>query len=447
VADQRGYARSDGAHLAYSVRGLAPPDLLYLNTYTVSLDSYAEEPHTEHYFRRLASFSRLIQYDQRGIGLSDPIDPANPPTETTGYRDATAVLDAVGVEHAAIVTEGGGVHTAVALAVAAPERVDAVVIVNGYARLIADDDYPQGLPRDAIEAFLEQNMDPDESWSTAGADDLTLIAPSLADDAQFRDWWQRASIRGASPASARAVVGAQARADVRALLPQVSARTLVIHRTGNRFVPPPLGRFVADHISGASYVELAGADQAAYAGRADELVDHIEDFLTGQRSGGAETVLATVLFTDIVDSTGRAAALGDRAWRTFLDTHDRIVRNELRRYGGQEVNTTGDGFMGTFSRPTQAVECAHAIVAALADQKIAVRAGVHTGECERRGDDFSGLTVHIAARVAALGASGEVLVSRTVCDLVTGSGLHFAPRGEHELKGVPGTWQLFALET
>ena len=204
---------------------------------------------------------------------------------------------------------------------------------------------------------------------------------------------------------------------------------------------------MGDNIPGARYVELPGADQPSWAGGADEIVDEIEEFLTGHRSGAGERTLATVLFTDIVDSTGRAAALGDQAWRAYLDTHDAIVRSELRRYGGREVNTTGDGFLGAFESPTQAVRCAHAIVTSSAAKGIAVRAGAHTGECERRGNDLAGLTVHIAARVAALAASGEVLVSRTVRDLVAGSGLRFVDRGEHELKGVPESWQLFALES
>jgi class 3 adenylate cyclase len=268
----------------------------------------------------------------------------------------------------------------------------------------------------------------------------------MQDDPQFRDWWARASRRGASPVSARAIIGLVSLADVRDRLPEIKAPTLVLHRAKNLFVPIRLGRYVADCIPGARFVALPGADHAPFTGDADEIIDEIEEFLTGQRSGGGERVLASVLFTDIVDSTGRAAALGDAAWRSYLDAHDAIVRSELVRYGGREINTTGDGFLAAFESPTQAVRCARAITSVCAGRDIAVRAGVHTGECERRGNDLAGLTVHIAARVASLAASGEVLVSRTVRDLVGGSGLRFADRGEHELKGVPESWQLFALD-
>jgi class 3 adenylate cyclase len=236
-------------------------------------------------------------------------------------------------------------------------------------------------------------------------------------------------------------------ADVRDRLARIATPTLVIHRAGNRFIPVELGRYLAEHITGARYVELPGSDHSPWTKSGDEILDEIEEFLTGQRTSTGERVLATVIFTDIVDSTGRAAALGDRAWRAFLDAHDAIVRAELQRYGGREVNTTGDGFFGAFDSPTQAARCARSIVTAAADNNIAVRVGVHTGECERRGDDLAGLTVHIAARIEALAASGEVLVSRTVRDLVAGSGLRFVPRGEHELRGIPETWQLFSLES
>jgi class 3 adenylate cyclase len=441
-----GYAKSGGAHLAYSVLGTGGLDLLYVSTFTLSIDSLDEEPHSAHYFRRLASFSRLIRFDIRGVGLSDPIDTADRSTPATAARDIEAVLDACKLDRAVIVADSGGI-SAIEFASTRPERVVALVVVNGCARVMADEDYPDGYPREVIERFLEQNPDPDESWTLGDDDDLALIAPSMRNDAQFRAWWVRASARGASPASARAIIGMTARADVRHRLPEINVPTLVIHRTDNLFIPVGLGRYLGEHISGARYVELPGADHAPWTGGADEVIDEIEEFLTGRRSGGGERTLATVLFTDIVDSTGRAAALGDRAWRAYLDGHDAIVRSELQRYGGREINTTGDGFLGAFDSPTQAVRCAHAVVTSSAAKGIAVRAGAHTGECERRGNDLAGLTVHIAARVAALAASGEVLVSRTVRDLVVGSGLKFVDRGEHDLKGVPESWQLFALES
>jgi class 3 adenylate cyclase len=271
------------------------------------------------------------------------------------------------------------------------------------------------------------------------------MAPSLKNDAAFGEWWVRSSRRGASPATALALLRATALADVRELLPRVGAPTLVIHRRDNVFTPVGCGRYLGENIAGAKYVELPGADQVPWSGDGNAILDEVEEFLTGQRTGGGERVLTTVVFTDIVDSTRLAAAMGDQAWRARLENHDAIVRTELRRYGGREVNTTGDGFLAAFESPTQAVRCARAIVDA-AGAQVEVRTGVHTGECERRGNDLAGLAVHIAARVAAAAGPGEVFVSRTVRDLVGGSDARFADRGEYELKGVPERWQLFALE-
>ena len=441
----RGYAKSAGAHLAYSVAGAGEFDLLYVSHFTLSIDSFDEEPHVAHYFRRLTAFSRLVRFDMRGVGLSDPIDTSNLPTVESAARDIEAVLDACNLDRAVLVADGGGQVAAIEFAATRPERVTGLVVINGSARVVADDGYPDGYPREFVEQFLEQNMDPDQSWTQGDDDDVALIAPSMRDDPQFRSWWVRASARGASPASARAILSLSALADVRDRLPKLKAPTLIIHRADNAFLPASLGRYLADNIRGARYVELPGADHAPWTRGADEIVEEIEEFLTGHRSGSGDRTLATVLFTDIVDSTGRAAAIGDAAWHAYLDAHDSIVRSQLNRYGGREVNTTGDGFLAAFESPTQAVRCAHAIVTSAAADGIAVRAGIHTGECERRGSDLAGLAVHIAARVAALAASGEVLVSRTVRDLVGGSGLQFLDRGDHELKGVPETWRLFAL--
>ena len=446
MAGKRGYAKSDDGYLGFTVAGDGPIDLVYLNNNTIATDSCDEEPHAVHFFGRLASFSRLIRYDVRGVGVSDPLDPAVPPTIERGARDAAAVLDSVGSERAAFVGEAGGGLIGIELAATRPERVSALVLVNSYARLVRADDYPVGHPAELIEGFLAENVDPQQTWTAEGSDDVGLIAPSLRDDASFRAWWVRASQHGAGPRNARALLTENTMADVRHRLPNIAAPTLVIHRDHNRFVPRSCGRFVADHIPGARFMLLPGSDHLAWAGNADAVVDEIEDFLTGRRGGG-ERVLATVLFTDIVDSTRQAAALGDRAWRARLENHDAIVRQELRRYGGREVNTTGDGFLAAFASPTQAVRCAQAIVDGSGAAQLEVRAGIHTGECERRGDDLAGLAVHIAARVAASAGGGEVVVSRTVRDLVVGSEMRFADRGEHELKGVPDRWQLFALES
>jgi class 3 adenylate cyclase len=444
VDTRTGYAKTaDGAHLGFAVSGNGPIDLLFIRPWMISFESLDEAPHASRYFRRLEAFARLVRYDVRGVGLSDPLDRSAPTSTAAMAEDALAVLDAAGIERAAVVGEQGGVAIAIELCHAHPDRVSALVCTNGYACLIADDDSPHGHPRAFVEQFLSSNADPDAQWEVDGSDDVDLLVPSLAGDATFREWFARASRRGASPATARAVLDVTARADVRPMLPALRVPTLVLHAEHSRFIPVQVGQYLAEHIDGARFVGLDSADTAPWGESGDVIADEVEEFLTGRRSGSVERVLATVLFTDIVDSTGRAAALGDRAWRALLDEHDAIVRSELARFGGREVNTTGDGFIAAFESPTQAVRAGAAMAAAA--QTIAIRVGVHTGECERRGNDLAGLTVHIAARVAALAAPGEVLVSRTVRDLVAGSGLQFAPRGEHELKGVPDVWQLFAL--
>jgi class 3 adenylate cyclase len=446
VDGETGYAKTrDGAHLAYAVTGSGPIDLLYVGGYTISIESSEEEPHVAHLVRRLASFSRLIRFDARGIGSSDPIDLARPPTPVTQCADILAVLDAAESAQAALVADTGG-GGAIELAATRPERVRALVLVNSAARYLQADDYPEGYPLQVVEQFLDENFDPDAEWTLDDSDDVDLLVATLKDDVRFRDWWTRTSRRSASPATARALIGSNVRSDVRHRLPEVTAPTLVVHARHNQFVPVAFARYLGRAIAGATLVELDCRDNSMFGLDADVYLDQIEEFLTGKRGTGVELVLATVLFTDIVDSTGRAASLGDREWSGLLDTHDALVRQEIDRFGGREVNTTGDGFLGLFESPTQAVRAGRAIVESAASKGVAIRVGVHTGECERRGNDLAGLAVHIAARVAALAVSGEVLVSRTVRDLVVGSQLTFVPRGEHDLKGVPDTWQLFALE-
>jgi class 3 adenylate cyclase len=452
------YAKTaDGAHLAYSVAGDGPVAILYTSAFTISIDSFDDEPHVAHMWRRLASFARLVRFDSRGIGLSDPIDASNPPSTAATATDMISVMDAAGVEQACVIAESGAGASAIEFAASHPERAHSLVLANAAAKFARADDYPYGYDEEVIESFLAQNMDPMNPWTVessgidaevdAGADDLSIIVPSMQHDVRFREWWSRASRRGASPATARAIVGRNTRADMRDRLPDIRVPALVLHSAANLFVPVDLGRYLGRSIPGATYVEVSGADAAMWGADVDEYVDHIEEFVTGRRTSAAERVLATVLFSDIVGSTERAAALGDRAWRAILDSHDAIVRAELARYNGREVNTTGDGFVAAFESPTPAVMCGRAIVNAAAAAQVPVRIGVHTGECERRGDDLAGLAVHIAARVGALAAPGEVLVSRTVRDLVGGSALRFVDRGTHELKGVPDAWQLFALES
>jgi class 3 adenylate cyclase len=446
VDSSTGYARSGDAHIGYTVEGTGPLDLLYASTFTISIDSYDEEPHAAHYRRRLAAIGRLIRFDARGVGMSDPIDTAHPPTVEGSARDIEAVLDACNIDRAVVVAEAGGGIGAIEFAATRPERVAALVFVSGFARLIADVGYPFGHPRDLVERFLEQNMDPDEDWTEAGADDVALIAPSMRDDPQFRDWWVRASRRGASPASARAIIGLVSRADVRDRLPEIKAPTLVLHRSENLFVPVGLGRFVGEHIPGARFVALPGADHAPFTGDADEIVDEIEEFLTGTRHvHEPDRMLATVMFTDIVDSTARASELGDTGWRKLLEEHDALMRRELERHRGREVKTMGDGFLATFDGPARGIRCARSATEAVRELGIEIRAGLHTGEVEVMGDDIGGIAVNIGARVGSTAGPGEVLVSRTVTDLVAGSGIDFRDRGTHTLKGVPGEWQLYSV--
>jgi len=362
-------------------------------------------------------------------------------------QDALAVLDAVGAVRATLLTDDGAVAVAIALAAMAPDRVDRIVLINGYARIMTAEGYPHGHDPEVVMSFIQTNVDPEVEWTFDGSDDRAILAPSLLDDTAFGEWWTRTARRSASPASALAMLRVTSQADVRDLLPAIEAPTLVVHRRDNFFIPVGCGRYLAQNIRAATYVELPGMDQIPWVGDADAILDEIEEFLTGARTGTGERVLTTVLFIDIVDSTAQAAALGDRAWRARLENHDTIVRRELRRYGGHEVNTTGDGFLATFDSPTQAARCARAIVAASSGAQTEVRVGIHTGECERRGDNLAGLAVHIAARVAAAAGAGEIMVSRTVRDLVGGSEMRFVDHGEHDLKGVPERWQLFALES
>jgi class 3 adenylate cyclase len=360
-------------------------------------------------------------------------------------------LDAVGGESAAVVAPFLHVAAGLTLTVTHPERVSGLIIIQGAARIMQAPDYPYGLPDD----FLERARvvwDPDAV--ALGYDAVAVGGPSVAADPAFRAWWDRAGNLGATPAMAEAIWEGFWRMDVRHLLPEVRRPTLVIQRVD---IPIPVGvdiragnasgpgHYLAEHIAGAKCVDLPGADLFHWVGDTRPMLDEIEEFLTGVRGGTSERVLATVLFTDIVGSTDRAAQLGDREWRDLLDRHDQSVRTQLDRYRGREINTTGDGFLATFDSPGRAIECALAIRETLVAFDIGMRAGIHTGEIELRGDDIGGIAVHIAQRVNTYAQPGEVLVSSTVKDIVVGSNIVFSERGEHELKGVPGTWRLYAI--
>ncbi|HWG63544.1 MAG TPA: adenylate/guanylate cyclase domain-containing protein [Streptosporangiaceae bacterium] len=357
-----------------------------------------------------------------------------------------AVLDAVGSERAAVFAPFSNSPEGVTMAATCSERVTHLVIVNGLARLAWAPDYPGGVPQREIDSLVRLVAKTDAVEQ--GHDALANLAPSLANDPAFRSWWDRSGNRGASPEMARAILKQSLQVDVRHRLAQIHVPSLILHRSDIERLGVSHGRYMAEHIVGAKYVELSGTDTLYWVGDTGEMLDEIEEFLTGVRGGrGVERVLTTVLFTDIVGSTDRAAQFGDRRWRDLLEGHDRAVRQELERFRGREVDNAGDGFLATFDSPGRTIECALAIRHALKALDIDVRAGIHTGEIELRGDDIAGLAVHIGARVSALAGPGEVFVSSTVPPLVAGSGIVFTDRGEHDLKGVPGTWHVFSIET
>lgn len=443
VAEIR-YAKKGDRHIAYQVLGDGPIDLLALNSGCNIWMDRDEEPHWSRFDRRLASFSRLIRFDPSGVGLSDPLVGGSRPTIEGWVQDAVAVLDAVDSSCAALFGVSVGGLVAMLFSATCPERTSAQVLMHCWARTAHDSDYPWGWPQDVLDNWVEAVTDP--TYAGDAIDDLALSAPSLATDVEFRTWWKRAGERSASPAIARAIDVMTHGADLRAVLPLINTPTLVLHRVGNTFLPIGHARFLAENIAGAKLVELDGQDFLPFAGDTETMLGEIEEFLTGtRRTPNTERTLATILFTDIVESTKRAAGTGDRRWRELLDNHDRMAGRQVHRFGGRQVKTTGDGILATFDGPARAIECGLAIRDGARQLGVEVRVGVHTGEVERRGEDVAGIGVHIAARVQACAQPGEVWVSRTVTDLVTGSGIVFADRGEHPLKGVPGAWQLFTV--
>jgi len=438
------YAKCGEIDIAYQVFGDGPIDLLVMPGPSIPIDSVDDQPSMYRFHRRLASFSRVIRFDQRGIGSSSRV----PSWDVIGPKfwaeDALAVLDAVGCEHATVFAPSFTAASGLVLAADHPERVRSLVVVNGAARTLWAPDYPVGAEESLSEPFRTVAMEPDALEQ--GFDVLGVIAPSVADDEAFRTWWDLAGNRAASPSMARAVSKAVAETDVREALARITVPTLIVHRDNSTFIAVGHGRYLGEHIAGARYVELPGADVPYWVGDTGPMLDEIEEFITGVRGHfDAERVLTTIVFTDIVGSTRRAAALGDTNWHDLLDKHDSIVRHELDRFRGREVNTAGDGFVATFASPSVAIDCAESIVDAVRVLGIEVRVGIHAGEVEMRGSDIAGMAVHIGARVGALAGANEVLVSSTVVEIVTGSHRRFADRGEFELKGVPGTWRLFKL--
>jgi pimeloyl-ACP methyl ester carboxylesterase len=433
------YAESGGVSIAYQVHGEGPLDLLFVPGFVSHVELIWEEPSIAAFFRRLASFSRLVVFDKRGQGLSDRVGP--PPTLEDSMDDLQAVMDATGCERPAIfgISEGGPMS--MLFAASHPDRVSSLVLYGTYARTLSTPDYPSGVATEQLDAWEEIVR---RDWG--GPVGVDLWSPSAMGDKSFEDWWARLLRYGTSPAGAIALMDLYRELDVRAVLGAIDVPTLVLHRSGDRLVPVAQGRYLADHIRNARCVEQPGGDHLAFSGDTDALLDEVEEFLVGSRgSAQSERALATILFTDLVGSTAKAAELGDRGWRHLLERHDSAVRRQLALHRGREVKTVGDGFLATFDGPARAIRCAAALRGELSSLGLEVRAGIHTGEVELIGDDVGGIAVNIGARIGAEAVAGEVLVSSTVRELVVGSGLEFVDRGVRSLKGVPGEWRLFAI--
>jgi pimeloyl-ACP methyl ester carboxylesterase len=438
---QTRYAQSDGASIAYQVLGDGPLDLVVVPGFATHIELQWESPPMVSFFERLAGFSRLILFDKRGTGLSDPV--AEVPTLEQRAEDVRAVMDAVGSRRAAVLGISEGGPMSVLLAAAHPERVTALVLYGSMGRTTEASDYPWASSAEALRESTVEFIAP--YWGQDAQGMVELFAPSLADDPRTAEFVARMERSSASPAMVLKIFEMFLDIDVRAVLPTIHVPTLVLHRRGDRAVNRRAGEHLAAAIPGARYVELAGIDHLPWAGDSDAVIGEIEEFLTGVRSvPEPDRVLATVMFTDIVGSTAKAAELGDTRWRELLGSHLATVRAELANFRGREVKTLGDGFLATFDGPARAISCGQAITNAVRSLGIEVRIGIHCGEVELMGEDVGGIAVHIAARIGAIASAGEVLVSSTVKDLVAGSGIRFDDRGTAELKGIADEWRLFA---
>ena len=434
------YAKTaDGVHIAYQVLGDGPFDLVLSAGYVSHVELAWDDPEIAGFLRALSSFSRLILFDRRGLGLSDPVQGA--PTIEDRMQDLRAVMDAAGSERAALLGISEGGPMAMVFAATYPERVSALVLYGTFARMTEAEGYPWGYPSEVFEQFVDTKI---TAWG--GDDTVDFFAPSRAEDAEFRRRWAAFERRATSPGAYRSLMHMNADTDVRDVLSSIRVPTLVLHRSDDIPIRVGNGRYLSEHIEGARFVELPGGDHFFFVGDTSGLLDEVEEFLTGRRSvHELDRVLATVLFTDIVGSTEAATRLGDAAWRRLLDQHDTLTRREVDRWRGRMVKSTGDGALATFDGPARAIRCAASLQSALRGDQVHIRAGLHTGEIELRADDIGGIGVHIAARVEALAEPDEVLVTKTVTDLVAGSGITFSDRGLHDLKGVQGSWQLFAV--
>jgi class 3 adenylate cyclase len=435
------YAKSGELHLAYQVVGDGPVDLVVVSGTPSHVERQWEHPAVAHLYQRLGAFSRLILFDKRGSGLSDSA--GMQPTLEDRMDDVRAVMDAAGSGRAVIFGQSEGSPMSLLFAASHPDRTDLLILYGSIVRWVGTD-FPGATPPEEFYRHLDDVVD---HWGQGRTADW--IAPTQAAGplgAVIHEGFGAFERASMSPGSFRDLMHLNAQIDVRAAVGAITVPSLVLHRVGDRFIGVEQSRWLAEQLSDARYVELPGEDHMLAAGDVDQVIGEIEEFVTGVRhEPDADRVLATLLFTDIVGSTDRAAELGDRRWRELLDAHDQVVRRQLDRFRGREVNTAGDGFFASFDGPGRAVRSAAAITESVSALGLEVRTGVHTGEIEMRGDDLAGVAVHIAARISAAAGAGETLVSSTVKDLVIGSGIQFADRGEHELKGVPGSWRLFAV--
>jgi class 3 adenylate cyclase len=436
------YARNGDTHIGFTTIGNGPPDLVQVGIALSHVEIAHDFPSQRRVFERIAAFSRLIDYDRRGSGISDRTVGAVP--IEVEVEDLLAILDATASDRPYLFGFGVGGSLSLVFAAVHPNRCAGVVAYSTPACFLRSDQYPYGWDEQTFELFLRLI----EDGGLAGPDALPIIAPSLADDREYADFLARMLRSGTTPRQARDCFETYARTDIRNVLPSVKVPVLVLHRTGDRLFPIDQSRDLAARLPNARFVELPGVDWMPWAGDTDSLLAEIQAFVTGTRPvSEPDRQLATVLFTDVVKSTATVASIGDKRWRDLLDRHDDIVLREVERRGGRRIKTIGDGVLATFNGPAQGIRTALAIRDALAYIGVPVRAGLHTGEVEIRGDDVAGIAVHIGKRVSDKAGAGEVFVSRTLPDLVAGSGLEFDARGEYELTGVPGRWQLFAVRS
>jgi pimeloyl-ACP methyl ester carboxylesterase len=434
------YARSGDVHIAYYAVGQGPLDIVFVHGALTNLKVLREEPGIRRFYERLASFSRLIMFDKRGMGLSDHVSVGSLEERMDDIR---AVMDAVRSERAALIGMSEGGPLSMLFSATYPERTEALLLVGAEVKEEETADWPWGeATRESFDAAIETLP---ERWGTSGENVMRFI-PSAGNDPRLQDWWRRLMVESASPGTAIAFMRMAFEIDVRDIVGSVRVPTLILHRRGDKICHVENARYLAKHIPGARYLELEGDDHIPWGQNGDEIAAEIQEFLTGARESPApDRVLATILFTDVVGSTARAAAVGDRRWSGLLETHHAAVRRELARFRGREIDTAGDGFLASFDGPARAIRCASAAIDSVRGLGLEIRAGVHTGECEVVGEKLGGIAVHIGARVAAKASAGEILVSGTVKDLVAGSGIAFEDRGVAELKGVPGSWPLYAV--